>query len=83
MGGFGSRYFKIHPTKYLTNDPVTRSKFNRHQDKNYIINHAVDKILLQENNKVSAEAEANEKIESELNKNDLYQIDNMSIDDNK
>ena len=36
---------------------------------------------MQENNKVSAEEEAHENIESELDEDDLYHIDKMSLDE--
>ena len=38
---------------------------------------------MQENNKVSAEDETYENIDFEMYDNDLYHIDNMSIDENK
>ena len=60
MGDFGCKYYKIRPNEDRGNDPPTRKKFNRYQEKNAIINHALDEILLQENNKVSAEAKAHE-----------------------
>ena len=60
---------------------MTRKEFNIQQDNNDIVNHAEDKILLQENNKVSAEEEAHENIESELDEDDLYHIDKMSLDE--
>ena len=44
--------------------PRLKNKFNRHQEENAIVNHVVDEILLQEDNKISAEAEAHENIES-------------------
>ena len=40
-------------------------------------------ILLQENNKVSAEAQAHKNIESDINYNYLYHIDIIILDDNK
>ena len=43
----------------------------------------MDEILPQYNNKVSAEAEAHENIESDLDENDIYNIDNISLDDRK
>ena len=43
----------------------------------------MDEIILQENSKVSTEAEAHEMIKSDNFENHLYQIDNMSLDDNK
>ena len=51
---------------------MTRRKFNRQQENNYIVNHAVDKILIQGDNKVINEAEAQENIESEHDENGLY-----------
>ena len=62
---------------------MTRNKFNIHQEKNAIVNHAVDKIIFQENNKIIAQYEAHENIESEIDENDLYQIDNMSLEKKK
>ena len=43
----------------------------------------MDEIVPKENNRLSAEEEAHENIESELDKNNLYHIDNMSLDDKK
>ena len=40
-------------------------------------------MLLQENNKVSAEEEAHKNIEFYFDENDMYQIDNMSLEDKK
>ena len=34
-------------------------------------------------NKVSADEEANKNIESDFDRNDLYQVDNTSLDDRK
>ena len=38
--------------------PATKNKLNRQQENNDIVNHAADEITLQENGKLSAEAEA-------------------------
>ena len=57
--------------------------FNRQKENNAIVNNVVDEIILQENNKVSAEAEAHEKNEYYIDDNDLYHVDNMSLDDNR
>ena len=43
----------------------------------------MDEILLKENNKVISDEEAHENVESNIGENDLYQIDNMSLDDKK
>ena len=71
------------PNKNHGKDSENRNKFNRHQENNYIVDHSVVDILIQENNKVSAKAEAHENIESDIYENYLYQIDNMSLDDKK
>ena len=43
----------------------------------------MDEIISHENNKVSAEEDAHENIESELDRTYLYEIYNMSLDDKK
>ena len=43
----------------------------------------MDKVLPQENKKVSTEEEAHENIEYNINENDLYQIENTSLDDKR
>ena len=70
-------------TKYHGHNPLTRNKCNRQQDNNYIVNIAVDEILLHENQKVSAEREAPETVDSDFDDNDLYPIDKMIIEDIK
>ena len=71
------------PTKDHGHDPVNGNKFNGQKQKNAIVNQEMDEIILQENSKVSTEAEAHEMIKPDINENHLYQIDNMSLDDNK
>ena len=56
---------------------------NINQDNNAIVNSEVDEILLHENQKVSAEKEAHENIESDFYENKTNWIDNMSLDDKK
>ena len=80
LGDFGSKYAKSRPTKYHRKDPATGNKFNRHQQNNFIVNSEVDEILLQENQKLSAYKGAHENIEYDFDENELYQIDNMSIE---
>ena len=43
----------------------------------------VDGILLNETQKVSAEREAPEVLDSDCNENDLYQVDKMRLENNK
>ena len=83
MGFFGSKYAKSRPTKDHDNDNKNRNKFNRHQDNNAIVKQSVDGILHQENNKVSAEEEVHKNTKSDFDENNLYQVDNMSLDDKK
>ena len=77
---FCFNYSKSRPTKDRWHDTTTINKLNRHQEKILIVNHALDEIILRVNNKVSAEAEAHEIIGFDIGENDLYHIDNMSID---
>ena len=83
LGDFGSKYAIIRPTKYHGHNTANRNKFNRQEDKNAIVKHTVYEILQRENNEVSDEEEAHGNVESELDDNDLYQIDNMSLDKKK
>ena len=78
MGEFGSKYSKISPTKDRGNDPLTKNKFNRNQENNDIVNHALDDIIPQE-----ALRKKLKTIDSEINDNNLYQIDNISLDEKK
>ena len=71
------------PTTDRSNDPANRNKFNMKQDNNAIVNSEVNEILLQENQKVSAEKGAHENIESDFDENKLYYINNMSLEDIK
>ena len=80
MGDFVSKYAKRRPTKDRGHDPSKIFVFNRQQENNDIVNYAWDEIILQENDKVSDESEAHETIESDIDENNLYKIENMSID---
>ena len=54
LGDFGSKYAIIMPTKDHGHNPANINKFNSQKENNDIFNSAVDEILLQENQKVSA-----------------------------
>ena len=56
-------------------------KFNKKKENNTIVYQAVDEIILQDNNELSVEYESHQKINSEINENDLYEIDKMSLDE--
>ena len=48
-----------------------------------MVHHSFDEIILQKNLKMSAEDDAHDNIDSKVDKNDLYDIYNISIDENK
>ena len=83
MRDFGSKYSKRRPTKDHGQEPATKNNFNRKQENNGIVQHTFDDIILQDNKKLSMEEEAHEKIYSDADKSDLYEIDNMSLDEKK
>ena len=83
LGDCGSKYVKSRPTKDRRQNTAPRKKFNRQQENNAIVNSTMDEILLQKNQKVNNEKEAHENVESDFDESELYQIDNMSLDDTK
>ena len=48
-----------------------------------MVQHAVDDITVHENNTTSPEDDDHENIYSEVEENDLYEIDNTSLDEKK
>ena len=71
------------PTNYRGNDTTDGNTFNRQQENNAIVNSEFDEIFLKETQKVSAEKGSHESIESHFDDRELYQIDNMSLEDTK
>ena len=59
------------------------NKFNRKQEKNAMDQHAVYQIILKKKNKLSAEDEAHNNVDSEIDEDGLYEIDNMSLHEKK
>ena len=80
LGDFGPKYYKTRSTKDHRQDPETKKKFGRQQDNNTIVQHAVDKIIHQENKKIGLKDETNEKIDSEDYEDELYELDKTSLD---
>ena len=80
LGDFGSKYAKTRHTNNRGHNHKNINEYTRQQYNNTIVNSAVDEIILQENNKVSAGTEAQKIIESEFDENSLYRIDNMSLE---
>ena len=83
LGDFCSKYSKIRPTKGHGQEPANIEKFNRKQDNNAMFQHVVDDTSLQEENKLSTEYESHENIDSEIYKDDPYEIEDKSLDKNK
>ena len=52
-------------------------------ENNYTVQNAVDDVIYQDNNKLCVEDESQDNIDSEIDKNDLNNIDRMSLDENK
>ena len=83
MIDFGTKYAKGTPTKYHGNHPVSRGEIHIHQENNFIVNNAVDEILINEAQKVSAVREAPEFLDSDYDDNGLYQVDKMRLEETK
>ena len=83
LGDFGYKCPTIRPTKDRGHDPININKFNRQKQNNAIVESAVDKILLQEKNKVIAKEKSYENIGSDFYENELYHIYNIIPDDKK
>ena len=64
-------------------EPAKIKKLNKKQENNAMSQHAVDEIILQENNKLSAQYETHDNIDSKTNKDNLYDIDIMNLDENR
>ena len=71
LGDFVSKYVKSIPTEDRGRDTVPRKTFNMQQENNYIVNSAVDEILLHKNEKLCAVKEAPENVESGFDENKL------------
>ena len=84
LGNFGAKYAKSQPTKDRRIKPVPIKILNKQQENRIIINNAVDEILFNETKKVSAvNHEAPDFLEMDYDENDLYQMENMSLDETK
>ena len=63
QGDFGSKYAKIRHTNNRGHNHENSNKYTRQHYNNTIVNSAVDEIIVQENNKVSAWTESQEVID--------------------
>ena len=83
MGDLGFKYYIGRPTKDHRQEPAAKKKFSRQKENNAIFQNIVYEIIQQENKKLSAECEAHKNIDSKIDKNDIYDIDNMTLDEKK
>ena len=83
LGDFGTKHANSSTTKDHRINPVPRKCFNIHQKINAIFNNAVDEILINETQKLSAEREAQEFLDSDYDDNNLYQVYKMSLEETK
>ena len=83
LGYFGPKYSKSGPTKYRRQGPTKIRSFNKKQENDAIVHHAVDEIILQENHIISLEDDAHDKIDYGGDENYLYDIDHIILDDKK
>ena len=82
VGGFGTKYANIRPTKDRRIIPIPRETLNIQQENNATVNNAVDEIILTQN--VSAtNHEAPEFLDSDYDVKDLYKVDKMSLEETK
>ena len=75
MGEIGNKYAKFRPTKDFRQEPATKKKCVRHQEKNYKVQHAVDEIILQEKENLSVKDETYENIDDEVDEDELYELE--------
>ena len=84
LGEYGAKYAASQRTKDHGRNPLPRKRFQKNQENHAIINNVVDDILLNEPKKVSAvNHEAPDFLENDYDENDLYQVENVSHDENK
>ena len=83
LGDFCAKYAKGNHTKDHGDNPVPRNKFIRQKGNNSIVNNAVDEVILHETKKVSVVEEAPEFLEYYYDENELYQVENISLEDTK
>ena len=69
---------------YRGSSPIPRGESNRQKENNVIVNNAVDEIIINETQNISAtNHEAPEFMDSDYYANDLYQVGKMSFEETK
>ena len=81
LGEFGTTYASAQPTKNCRSNTIPRKGFQKKQENHTTIENVVDELHIVESKKVSAaNHEAPIVLESDFDYNDLYQVENMSLD---
>ena len=83
FGEFVNKYDKYRPNKDCSHYPATRKCFGRQQETNSVTQHTVDEIILQKNEKLSVKYETHDNIDDEVDEDELYELDKMSLDEKK
>ena len=83
FGAFGFKYSKIRLPQEQGQLTKKMNKSNINQDNNAMVQHAVDQIILKKNNKYIPEDEAHYNINYKFDEDNLYDIENMSLDEKK
>ena len=82
LGDFGTKYDKSKPNKDHGNYPIPIF-FNMQLENNPIINDVVDRIILNETQKVSSAREAQVFLGSDYDADDLYKVEKMILEEIK
>ena len=81
MGKFRTKFSVAQPTKDRGRNHIPRKGFQKEKENNTDIGNVMDKLHMVESQKVSAvNHEAPEFLEFDYNENDLYQVENKSLD---
>ena len=84
MGEFGTNYAAAQLTKNHGSNPIPKKVYKKKQGKQSIIDNVVDELHMVESRKVIAiDHEAPEFLKSDYDTNDLYQVENISLDETK
>ena len=81
LGDFFNKYYKGRPTKDYRQEPATKKNIGWQQYNNDIVQHTADEIILKDNLKLSVRGKTHENTDDEVNEDDLYDLDQISLDD--
>ena len=75
MEDFGTKYSKINPTKYPSQEFATKKTFVIHKENNSIVLYAFHHIIMQENNKLSVKDEIHKNIDDGFDEYELHDLE--------